>query len=127
MDALLFLWINAVLYIGFGIWCFLHPTTTSNFVGFSLLHASGKSEFLAVYAGLELGLGLFFLACTQTASLTYAGILFGTLMYSGINFFRFYSIFRFGMVSRSTLVLVVLEVTFCIWGWLLIANMPSPF
>lgn len=127
MDAHLYLWINAVLYIGFGLWCFLKPTATSNFVGFSLLHASGKSEFLAVYAGLELGMGIFFLACTQAESLLYAGVLFGTCMYSGINLFRFYSIFRFGMVARSTMVLVALEVIFCVWGWVLLAGMASPF
>jgi Domain of unknown function (DUF4345) len=123
MEANLFLWINGILYLIFSLWCFLIPTKVAGFVGLGLLNVSGKSEFLAVYAGLEMGMALFFLFCANDPALTYAGILFGTFMYVGINIFRGYSIARFGMVAANTRILMLLEIAFAVWGLTLIRQL----
>jgi hypothetical protein len=57
----LFLAIVGVVYIFLAGWCSLMPDKTSNVVGFTLQPGSGQSEFLTVYGGLELALGLAFL------------------------------------------------------------------
>lgn len=59
--ARIFLTIVGLAYIVLAVWCSWLPTTTSNAVGFTLQPGSGQSEFLTVYGGLELALGLVFL------------------------------------------------------------------
>lgn len=63
MSALpkIYLTLVGILYVLLAIWCSTSPSETSAKVGFSLNGASGKSEFVTVYGGLELGLGLLFL------------------------------------------------------------------
>ncbi|MGE3316814.1 MAG: hypothetical protein AB7O26_16980, partial [Planctomycetaceae bacterium] len=56
-----FLAIVGVAYITLAAWCSIAPKHTSQSVGFSLTPGSGQSEFLFVYVGRELALGLIFL------------------------------------------------------------------
>ena len=60
--ATLFLAVVGSLYIFLGAWCAVSPGTTSKTVGFQLTPGAGQSEFLTVYGGLEVALGLAFLA-----------------------------------------------------------------
>lgn len=57
----LFLAIVGIAYLGLAAWCALKPGQTSNSVGLTLQPGSGQSEYLVVYGGLQLGLGLIFL------------------------------------------------------------------
>ena len=56
-----FLAIVGIAYLVLAVWCALKPGQTSNSVGLTLQPGSGQSEYLVVYGGLQLGLGLFFL------------------------------------------------------------------
>ena len=49
------------LYVLLGLYCSLLPGRASKAVGFQLNPGSGQSEFLTVYGGLEVGMGLVFL------------------------------------------------------------------
>lgn len=57
----IFLALVGLVYLGLAVWCTLAPAKTSRAVGFELRPGSGQSEFLTVYGGLELALGLIFL------------------------------------------------------------------
>lgn len=59
--ARVFLVFVGLAYVALGIWCAAAPATTSKSVGFDLQPGQGQSEFLTVYGGLEVGLGLLFL------------------------------------------------------------------
>jgi len=59
--ARIFLAIVGAAYLVLAGWCALMPDKTSRAVGFSLQTGSGQSEFLTVYGGLQLSLGLAFL------------------------------------------------------------------
>ena len=59
--ARIFLAIVGAAYILLAGWCSLIPDKTSKAVGFTLQPGSGQSEFLTVYGGLELALGIAFL------------------------------------------------------------------
>lgn len=56
-----FLIILGVTYVGLGIWCAVAPVEASKAVGFLLQPGQGQSEFLTVYGGLDVALGLLFL------------------------------------------------------------------
>jgi hypothetical protein len=59
--ARIFLAFVGTAYILLAAWCSLMPEETSSAVGFKLQSGSGQSEFLTVYGGLELALGITFL------------------------------------------------------------------
>ncbi len=56
-----FLAVVGVAYLLLAGWCVAKPGQTSHSVGLTLQPGSGQSEYLVVYGGLQLGLGLFFL------------------------------------------------------------------
>ena len=60
-----FLAFVGIAYIGLGIWCAVAPEKTSKAVGFALQPGQGQSEFLTVYGGLEVALGLLFVCRTS--------------------------------------------------------------
>lgn len=57
----IFLAVIGLVYVGLSIWCAFMPERTSKAVGFTLDRGAGQSEFLTVYGGLEMALGLLFL------------------------------------------------------------------
>jgi hypothetical protein len=57
----IFLAVVGIAYILLAAWCALLPEKTSKAVGFTLQAGQGQSEFLTVYGGLELALGIIFL------------------------------------------------------------------
>ncbi len=59
--ARIFLAFVGAAYIGLAAWCSIMPEKSASAVGFVLQPGSGQSEFLTVYGGLELALGLAFL------------------------------------------------------------------
>lgn len=59
--ARIFLAVVGVAYMFLAGWCAVMPERTSNAVGFTLRPGAGQSEFLTVYGGLELALGVVFL------------------------------------------------------------------
>lgn len=56
----LYLYFNAALYALFAAWCTFAPSQTAKSVGYETFSRSGVSEYLVVYGGLQLGLGIFF-------------------------------------------------------------------
>ena len=59
--ARIFLAIVGAAYILLAGWCSITPDKSSKAVGFNLQPGSGQSEFLTVYGGLELAIGIAFL------------------------------------------------------------------
>ena len=96
-------------YLGLAAWCALAPTQTSKAVGFDLVPGAGQSEFLTVYGGLELALGVIFilpLFRPQDAgyALSVCLILHGCLVT-----FRAASFALFGGIGATTYSLAVSE------------------
>lgn len=84
----LFLAVVGVLYVALGVWCALLPESTSRAVGYALAPGSGQSEFLAVYGGLEVGLGVLFLVPLRRADVVRPVLLACALVHGGIVAFR---------------------------------------
>lgn len=116
----LYLWINGLLYLVFGLWCAIDPVWTSQAVGFHLPGNQGLAEFVAVYGGLEFGVGVFFLLAARTSSLRYAGLLFGTCFYLGIFTFRTFQIAQIGFDIGAGLNFYIAEAVFAAWSVLLL-------
>ena len=112
----LYLWLNAFLYLGFGLWCAAAPEWTAAAVGFALPGAQGFAEYVAVYGGLEFGVGIFFLLCARSAALAPAGILFGACFYTCLFLFRTFAISKVGFDIGAGVNFYATEAAFTIWS-----------
>lgn len=120
MNAEIYLWLNCILYFGFAAWCLLKPTATAAFSGLSFLNTSGRSEYFAVYVGMEAGWAVFYLLCVLQDELQYAGILFSVCVYAGIVVFRWISILQKGASSKNSYFIAILEILLLAWAILLL-------
>lgn len=119
----IYLWFNAVLYAAFTIWCLLRPTATAAFSGLSLLNTSGRSEYFALYVGLEGAWALLFALCALKPEWQFAGMLNAVFIYAGLICGRWISILQKGVASSNTYYIAALEVGLGIWGILLFLKM----
>ena len=103
MITRLALAVCGLLYVYLGVWCAVSPAHTSKAVGFELIGPNGKSEFLTVYCGLEIGMGLLFLLPLLRPDLT-EGALWGCLLiHAGIVACRTASFLMFSGISGMTI------------------------
>ncbi len=104
-----YLWFNAALYVVFAVWCTIAARTTATNLGFESLTNSGRSEFLVVYGGLQLGLGLAFAYFANQAALHRTGMLFALAVYGPIVAYRAVTVITFRPVQPTTIAVGSLE------------------
>ncbi len=104
------LWLFAVLYLGLGLWCAAKPAKTAASVGFSLNGSHGQSEFIVVYGGLELAMGVFFAICAWFSGYREAGLVFALLSSGTLMLFRAYTVATLHGLPRSVFILFGTEV-----------------
>lgn len=118
-----YLYANAVLYAVFAIWQTLSPWKTAAAVGYESLSASGCSEYLVVYGGLQVGLAAFFVFAAASPAWQRAGLLLAVCLYLPIVAYRTITVIRFWPLSSTTLIVGCLEVALLIAGaWLWFAT-----
>lgn len=116
----MYLILNGVGYLLLGALCLFRPKQCSELIGLSLQGKKGLAEFSAVYGGLELGLGSFYLAASSITDLQHAALIFSLCLYSGIVFGRSLSIYRHGLEIGALWILFVLEILLLVWAVLLL-------
>ena len=109
MSAI-YLYVNAALYLLFAVWCTVGMSRTAPAMGFTALANGGRSEYLAIYGGLQVGLAIAFWLLARNSSWHGPGILFAIALYAPIVLFRLVSLARFWPVGPVTLGTAVLEV-----------------
>ena len=92
---------------------------TSASVGFDLHPGKGQSEFLTVYGGLEVGLGLVFLwPVVKRSDITFA-LHSCLVIHSGLVLFRSISFFCYTGFETATYVLAAIEWTILVFSAIL--------
>jgi hypothetical protein len=109
MSAI-YLYTNAVLYLLFALWCTFGMSRTAPAMGFTALTLGGRSEYLTIYGGLQVGLAIAFWLLARNASWHAAGILFAIALYAPIVLFRLISMAKYWPVEAVTVGTAVLEV-----------------
>ena len=104
-----YLWLNAVLYALSAAWCSLRWAATSRSLGYLALDAGGRSEYLTVYGGLQLGLALCFAWTALRPELHRTGLLLALALYLPIVLFRLSTVIGGWPVPRTTLAVAGLE------------------
>lgn len=104
-----YLWLNSALYVLFALWCTFKPESTSQSLGYLQLSNSGRSEYLVIYGGLQVGLALFFALCAHRPGWREAGIAFAALLYAPIVAYRCWTVVQHHPVASLTIATGVLE------------------
>ena len=115
-----YLIINAVSYFGFALWCLFKPSDTANSLGYGFLNNGGKTEYLAVYSGMELGFCAFFTLCAFYPSLSQAGLIFAVCLYVGLIIVRTITAISLGDIPKVVYIVGALEYILGIWGIILL-------
>ena len=106
----IYLWINAALYLLFGVLCLARIQSTSTNLGYVALNPAGRSEYAVVYGELQLGLSFFFAytALPQNDAMK-AGLILAIALYVPIAILRWMTIVGFGVRAKMTVGVGVLE------------------
>ena len=109
MVARVFLVVVGLLYAGLAIYCAVAPNKAADTVGLELKGGSGRSEFLTVYGGLEMGMALFFLLAAWRPEHARSGVLACFAIHFCLVAFRSVSFAMFDDITPSTYKLAVGE------------------
>ena len=115
----LFLAVVGIAYIGLGLWCAAMPQRTSKAVGFVIQSGQGPSEFLTVYGGLEIALGLLFLWPLYKGEVAFP-LLACLVIHACLVLFRTIGFFLYTRFQTTTYVLAAIE-------WLILAGSTALF
>ncbi len=120
MTATIYLAVNAVIYLVFAVWCVIQPAQTAAFVGLQPVGGAGRSEYFAVYGGLEFGLAVIFALAAWRPGLQTAGLLVAACTYVGIVLFRSAAFLTQSEPGGNAWYIFPLEVTMAVLGVILL-------
>ena len=118
MAAVYFL-VNAVLYLSLAVLCTFRSEQTSRGSGFVVLDNSGRSEYLVIYGGLQLGLGLFYVLLARRSEYADLGVAFSLLLYLPIVLYRLGTWLVYRPTSAVTRGTAGLEVLLLVWAFII--------
>ena len=105
----LFCYVVGLMYLALGMWCAISPEKTSAVVGFELIGGAGMSEFLTVYGGLEIGMGMIFLLPFFGERFLEYPLLVCVLIHANLVFFRTLSFVFYSDIGSGTYKLAIGE------------------
>jgi hypothetical protein len=117
----IYLYVNAVLYGVFALWCTVMPTKTAANLGYLDLSSGGRSEYLVIYGGLQLGLALIFWQTARIDAYQRFGVLIAVLLYAPIVLYRVVTVAKQWPVASLTIGTRCLEaslLTVALWLYL---------
>lgn len=117
--ATAYLYLNAVVYLLFAVWCTFAPARTATAVGYATLTRSGQTEYLTIYGGLQLGLAVLFAWFAWTQQMR-TGLVLAMALYVPIVLYRSVGLVRWWPVETTTLLLAATEwlmLAAALWLW----------
>ena len=94
-QALLML--NGLILAGYGAACLVSPALPAAYMGVELGSAGGPVEFMAMYGGLQLAAGLYFMRCGIASSRVLEGIRLMAVLFAGLGLARLAGLLRIGV------------------------------
>jgi hypothetical protein len=98
--AAAYLYLNAALYALFAVWCTVAPGSTARNIGYTSLSSGGRSEYLVIYGGLQLGLAALFWVLARNPATLRLGLQISIGLYAPIVLYRIITVIRSGRWIR---------------------------
>ena len=108
--AIGYLYLNAILYLLFAIWCTAATTTTSTDIGYLSLSNGGRSEYLVIYGGLQVGIAIMFYLLARNPAYVRLGVTIALALYTPTAIYRAVTIIGNWPVGGITLASAGLEI-----------------
>lgn len=118
MAARIFLAIVALVWLPYGIFCFIQPGFLQEAAGVSFTSPTGSTELRAMYGGLQAAVGVLALAGALRARLSPMALLALAVLCGGLGLARLLGAFIDGSFSAYTLSGLTLEfglLALCAW------------
>ena len=112
--AMGYLYLNAFLYLVFAIWCTAATSSTAFDLGYLSLSDGGRSEYLVIYGGLQLGLAIVFYLLARSLATARLGVMIALAIYAPIVIYRAVTVFGNWPVAGVTLGTACLELAMLI-------------
>jgi hypothetical protein len=119
----IYLWLNAALYLGFAAWCTFSPWRTAGNIGYTMMSSGGRSEYLVIYGGLQLGLAaIFALFARGDVQVQRLGLQLALCLYAPIVVYRLVTVAKFWPIPGLTLAVGSLELALLVAAAALLAR-----
>ena len=100
--ARIFLAVVGAIYVLLAVWCMSQTEKTAGSIGLNLKPGSGQSEYFTVYGGMQLALGLFFLAPLMRPEMLSTALLISLVFHGCLVLCRSISFTLFSNVANPT-------------------------
>lgn len=109
-----YLYVNAILYAGFALWCTVAHERTAQSLGYLTRSNGGRSEYLTVYGGLQWGLAILFATLATHRAPEALALAISIGIYAPLVLYRLGSLLRFAPVGTLVKIVAALETTLLI-------------
>jgi hypothetical protein len=107
--AMGYFYLNACLYLAFAVWCTAAPFATSSGLGYLRLSSGGRSEYLVIYGGLQLGVAAIYYLLARAPTAAQLGVMMSIALYAPIVVFRAVTVYSEWPVPTLTVATGCLE------------------
>jgi hypothetical protein len=120
MNARLFLGLNALLWVPYGLYCFFNPGFLGAAAGVASTSATGSTEIRAMYGGLEAGIGALCVAARLRADLVRPALVTLAFLAGGLFSARLVgAVLDYGWSQYTGFALALEAAILCVSVWLL--------
>jgi hypothetical protein len=126
MATRVFLGSMALIWLPYGIYCFLVPGSLEQNAGVAAANATGAIEIRAMYGGLQAAIGVLALAALRNVALQRAAVLTMVLLAAGLASTRGIAVLLAGEVSGYTIGALGFEVALFATACWVLGRTPGP-
>jgi len=120
VAARIFLGLSALIWLPFGVYCFLQPSFLAEAAGVSFVTPTGATDMRATYGGLTIAIGAIALAGALRPPFARQGLVLLAAACAGLGGARLLGVALDGGITAWTVQALVLELgTVALGGWLL--------
>lgn len=96
-------------FVGFGLAFLSYPGDMAALVSIALVDAGARTDIRAIYGGMELGIGVFFLACAMRRDFVRVGLFASACVLIGMATARFVGLLLDGFWQPAQLLFMLIE------------------
>src|SRR5258707_14205670 len=103
MGARIFLVFETLVWLPYGIYCFIDPAYLAGAAGVAFQSPTGSTELGAMYGGLQAALGVLTVSGALRGSMTRPALLSLAVLGGGLGSTRMLGVLRYGGISGETI------------------------
>lgn len=99
--ARLLIVLSALMFLGLGVAFVVNPEGMAGSIDIVFANATARTDLMATYGGIEIGLGLFLLVCWRRSTWLSAGLTMNGLVFGGLGSARLVGMIQAGFAVHT--------------------------